>query len=144
MPPRRRSALPDPASVQNAGEPPEPVEHVLAVRIPPWHGDASRIPVDELHLRALVQPVLRLRAAEAGVLVPTPGRLAGRVGVLQVVRPDRARVQPGSDPGGALTIARPDARAQAEGGVVRKLDRFTFFAERLHGDDGPEDLLVRE
>src|SRR5215204_3493936 len=126
MLPRRRSALPDPAAVQNAGEPPKPVEHVLAVRIPPRDGDASRIPVDELHLRALVQPVLRVRTAEAGVLVPTPGRLAGRVGVLQVVRPDRARVQAGSDPGGTLTIARPDACAQAEGRVVRQLDRFSL------------------
>src|SRR4051794_37172651 len=144
MLPRRRRALPDSAAVQNAGEAAETVEDVLAVRVPPGDGDASGIPVGELQLRALVQPVLRVRAAEAGFFVPAPGRLSRGVRILEVVRPHRARLQPGRDPGGALPIARPHARAQPERRVVRQLHRLPLVAKRLDGDDGPEDLLLRQ
>ena len=77
MLPRRLRALREPAAVQDARQAAEPVQHVLAVRIPPGTATPPGVPVGELHLRALVQPVLRVRTAEAGALVSTPRRLAG-------------------------------------------------------------------
>src|SRR5262249_43047392 len=42
----------------------------------------------------------------------------------------------------AFDVARPDARAEAEPCRICELDRLVLGVERLHGDDGPEDLLL--
>ena len=64
MAPRGLDPRTDTAPVQDAGEPAEAVEDVLTVGVPPRHGHPARVPVGELHLRALVQPLLGVRAAE--------------------------------------------------------------------------------
>src|SRR5439155_13410436 len=102
-----------PVAVQYLDDALEAVERARAVRIPPRNRQAPGIGVDELDLRALVQPVLAVGAPEARLLHAAPRRGAGAVGVAEVVRPDHAGVDLRRDAARTVGVARPHARAEA-------------------------------
>ena len=81
-------------------------------------------------------------APDAGLLDAAPRGLPGTVRVRGVVRPDRAGLEPRRDLPGALRVARPDARPEAEWRIVRQPHGFVLRVERLHRHDGAEDLLA--
>src|SRR5436190_19191409 len=142
MPPGGPYALRDALAVEDSEHAPEPVRRRLSVGEPPRHRDPPAVRIDELHPRAVVQTVLRMGPADAGLLDSTPRRLARPVGVRGVVRPDGPGLEPRRNSPGALRIARPDARAQAERRVVREPHCLVLGVERLHRHDGAEDLLA--
>src|SRR5688572_14756875 len=81
-------------------------------------------------------------AAEARLLVPAERRR--RVEAVVGVRPDDARAQAlchGEDPRAFL---RPHAGGEAVRRVVCLLERLVRRSEREDGEDGPEDLLLRD
>src|SRR5918996_688235 len=81
-------------------------------------------------------------AAEAGLLVAAERGGGVEAGVR--VRPDHARAQALRHREDARALLRPDAGREAVGRVVRLLDRLVGRAEGEHGEDGPEDLLLRD
>ena len=101
--PRRcRHALPslraETVAVEQVDDALEAVEHAFVVGVPPRNGHATAVEIGELDARELVEPVLRVRPAEAGFLRPAPGGLAGAVRVRDVVRPDGAGLEPACEP----------------------------------------------
>ena len=57
---------------------------------------------------------------------------------------DRARAERLRHADGAADILRPDARREAVDHVVADLDRVRLVLELDHGEDGAEDLLLRD
>src|SRR5207302_6184260 len=106
-------------AVQDFHDALEAVERARTVRIPPRDRNVPTVRVDQLDPRALVQPVLAVCAAEAGLLRPTPRGRPGAVRVTEVVRPHHPRFDPRGDAAGTIDVARPYACAESEDRCIR-------------------------
>src|SRR4051812_28312758 len=142
--PDSRRPRSDAVAVERPDDAAEPVQRRRPVGEPPRHGDTSPVGVDELELAAFEKAVARVRATEARLLRAAPARLAGAVGVRDVVRPDRPGLETLGQAARTRGVARPDGRAEAVAGVVRAAHRVLLVVERLDGHDRPEDLLPRK
>ena len=135
---QRESALPPglPAVGLTAVEQPsgrlDAVAERLVVGVPPEVADAARLPHELLDVDELVEAELRVRPAEAGVLHPAPGALAGAVGVHVVVDPHHAGLQLPRHALAAQAVAGPDRGAEAEPRVVGERDGLVLA---VHGHD---------
>src|SRR5712691_12982271 len=129
-------------AVQHLGNTLEAVERARTVGVPPRNGNTAGIRVDELYLRALVQPVLAVCPPEARLLDAAPRRGTGTVRVAEVVRPHHAGFDPCCDPARTVGVARPYARTEPERRRVCELNGLVLAVECAHGDDGAEDLLA--
>src|SRR5919204_3683311 len=87
--PRRFDSCPHAVAVEDAERCPKALRRVRPIRVPPRHRHAARVRVDELHARALVEPVLGVRAPEPRLLHAAPRGLPGPVRIGHVVRPHR-------------------------------------------------------
>src|SRR5207253_1722856 len=113
-------------AVQNLERRAQPGKLLLVVGEPPRRTEPPPVDVDVLHRDAFVEAVLRLRAPEAGRLDAAPARLAGAERVAVVVDPDHAGLDAVSYAPRARQVARPDARAETERGIVREPDRIVL------------------
>src|SRR5581483_12210734 len=77
----------------------------------------------------------------AGGLDPAVGHLVAAEG-RRLVHDDAAELEPLGRRERAVERAREDARLEAEARAVRTLDRLVERVDRVHDDDGPEDLLA--
>src|SRR5947207_7692269 len=96
---------------------------------------------DALRLQIEVERLEPELAAEARLLVAAE-RDAGERRVRRV-DPNRPGLDPAREAMAARGIARPHRRHQPVAHVVRDADRILLVLERDHGDDRPEDLLLR-
>src|SRR5215207_2941266 len=116
----------------------------LVVRMPPEVARARGLPGHQLHVHALVEAELRVRAPQARALNAAPGARAGPVAEHVVVHPDHPGLEP---PGDALPLGavhRPDRGAEAELGVVRERDRLVLVLHGHDRDHRTEDLLAHD
>src|SRR5207244_216871 len=127
--------------VQHPERPAEGIGGERPVRIPPRRRHPPAVGVDELHLRAGVQAVLRVCPAEARLLHAAPRGLPGPVRIGHVVRPHRSRRQTRREPPRPCEVPRPDACAEPEPRRVRERHRLFLVRERRRRDPRPEDLL---
>src|SRR4051812_2473541 len=116
----------------------------LVIGVPPEVAGEARLPGVGLDVDALVEAEFGVRAAEAGVLNPAPGALAGAVGEGVVVDPDHPRLDPPGDPGAALAVLGPDGGAEAEFGVVGEVDRLLLGVDDDDRQHRAEDLLAHD
>ncbi len=76
--------------------------------------------------------------------LPASAELDGCIELVAAVDPHRSNFQSRSDVEGNVHRLRPDARSQAVGAVVGKLDGLVDLAERHEHDHRPEDLVASD
>src|SRR4051812_48448927 len=116
----------------------------LVIGVPPEVAGQARLPGVGLDVDALVEAEFGVRAAEAGVLDAAPGALAGAVAEGVVVDPDHPRLDPPRDAGAPLAVLGPDRGAEAELGVVGKVDRLLLGVDDDDRQHRAEDLLAHD
>src|SRR5919197_3898103 len=102
---------------------------------------SSRLPHDLLDLGVLLHPEAPALAADAALLEAAEG---GVEEVDAVVDPHHPRADALGERDRLGGVARQHHAAEPVGGVVRDADRLVLVREGNDGDDGPEDLLLRD
>src|SRR5262245_25802020 len=112
-----------------------------SARIP---GRDLRIDVDPdaLHLRVLAHRVETHLATIAAL--PHAAERRARVHALVAVDPHHAGTQLAREAVRTRQVRRPESRAEAVVGAVGDPKRLVVVLEGQHGDERPEDLLLRD
>src|SRR3989442_181655 len=126
MAPRCAGARARAVPVQHPERAAEGIGGKRTVRIPPRRRHPPAVGVDELHLRARVQTVLRVRPPESRLLHAAPRGLPRPVRIGHVVRPYRPGCEPRREPARPREIPRPDARSEPEPRRVRERHRLVL------------------